>query len=355
MTQYSYQVHQRLDNALKIEWDQLWQQSRYATMFNSSKWFRTNYLASPKAEYTIFAFYTGAQLVGVYASEKRQFYGITTLSPVGSTHVIDNALLVESNSQAIIRYMFNVIAKHGNIHIPRINSDSAHGLNQAFPEASYVLLYVAPKMPIAGLDPLRYLSRSDRRELERLKRQYHVDLEYKEYRYPDNLDQQLNMMINLDTHSAKEARNMSVFSQSHYIDFYRAFIKEYRHSITISVLYYQKSPVAYIFSFSDKETFVAYQASYLREYKKLSPGRMLFYYLLGRLSQSQSKYFDMCGGTNVYKTAFVPTLTFHYDVLYSNNLMINLWWRCIILVGRLKQRVIPMKFSNDSRYIFTTI
>ena len=117
----------------------------------------------------------------------------------------------------------------------------------------------------------------------------------------------------------------------------------------ISFLFYENEPIVYEYGFLVNNYYVGEQIAYHNDYKKVSPGKIMLYYLLPNLVKQGVTVLDQGGGISDYKSLFSKEYRFLYNIYYSNNAVVMMWWKLINTIRRYKQLMFPKKFIPVTR------
>lgn len=100
-----------------------------------------------------------------------------------------------------------------------------------------------------------------------------------------------------------------------------------RGRVAIDVLSYDDVPFICGIGFYSKKTYHAFYTSYDADYRHLSPGKLLLFYLLQRLKDQGVEVFDFSRGKSTLKSEFTSLARTQYTLSYTTNYMTDLWWK----------------------------
>lgn len=352
MKKYSTKLLENVDLRFEREWKALWKKAENANLFNSPDWFS---MASGRTKFKIFAVYQNGELVAVMPLSPTKAFGISVLSPLNHEFTINTPFLLKEVSLKLIKCLFQFASKEGNLYINKIDLEEAVILKKAFPEGVFPLISVNPHIDLAGGDPFRYISSKNKHEIRRVLRKHGDSVQIKIIAEKEEISRFMPTMFEIDRKSAKEKRAMSIFTKEENIEVFKRFADKLSKFIEIAVLSYDNIPVAYIFCFKSREAYILYQASYLFEARKISPGKIIVMKLLESIATRKYKLFDFSGGVSAYKQDFTTEYYIQYNFYLSSKISIRLWWSVINKARRLKQILFPQKYTRDHEFLFKTL
>ena len=352
MNNYQIKILSSIDSRFVKEWQNLWKKSDNANLFNSYDWFVTCQNAGEVTHYQVFACYQDKELVAVFPTTSTKCYGINVTVPIGHTFIVDTAFLTKNYDHELLKHLFEKVLQK-NVYITTLDEKITTILKLIFPNLFFSLISVNPYVNFEN-DPLRFFGGSKMRKLNHIIKINQENLEFREYNQNDDLEKQLNVMFEVEQHSAKKQNAKDIFSQEENRQFYINLVRYSKKFVKIFFLYYQNKPIAYGFCLLSGNKLIGYQTSYLAEYAKLSPGKIMVKYLLETLKDKSIEVFDFGGGVSAYKQQFTPDYFFQYNLYHSNNMFIMLWWKSINFARRMKQIVLPEKFTKDHQFLFKT-
>jgi CelD/BcsL family acetyltransferase involved in cellulose biosynthesis len=126
--------------------------------------------------------------------------------------------------------------------------------------------------------------------------------------------------------SSRRARGKGTFTDPNTKKIFNSIMKFWADEISLDVMYFKGKPVCYMFGILNAKTFYALNTAYLEGYQDIIPGKMVVYYLLQRLQASGVELFDFLRGSSRFKQDFTPFFSEQYDVYFSNNILVRIWW-----------------------------
>lgn len=350
---YKTEILNEIDYVFVRQWRNLWDRAENSNPFNSHDWLKMNSETINHKENKIYVSYEGDKLVAVLPLTKNKCFGVPVYCPLGYKEIVNSPFLLETIDKYLIYSFFNKIIEDNNIYLPKVDTKEVSILNEIFPEMFFPLISVNPYINI-GNNPLRYVSKSNIKLLKKRIKSIKKRITFRTYDYKYNLDKYLEVMFKIDSKSAKSLRSKDIFSKEENKEIFKKIVTHCGKYVCISFLYYDKLPIAYSFNFIFKNTFLGYQMSYLRQYKDITPGKLIIFHLLNNLKRTPFRIIDFCGGLSSYKMEFVKDYYFQHSILFSRNPLIMSYWKAINRVRRFKQNIYPEKHSRDHEFLFKT-
>lgn len=356
MNNEKYQIYivKKINDTLINQWKELWKKGENANIFNSYEWFLTCLETYNIKDYELHVSYSNEKLVAILALCVYRRFGVKVSSTLCNNFLVDTAFLLEKFDKKLLKYFFSAIIVKRNLYIQKIDNKSAEFLQNLFPDMFFSLISANPYVDISK-DNLASISPTTHRQIKRIIKKNPNQFSFKIYGGTDNLSQYLMTMFNLEQNSSKKLRAMDLFSKKENREFFTNLVKNCSPLIKICILYYNNHPLAYQFGFLYNNIFHAYQTSYLFEYAKLRPGKTMLFHLLENLKKNNIDALDLGGGMSMYKLEFTSSYRLLYDLYYSKNIFITLWWKSINLLRRIKQIIFPKKFTRDHEFLFKTL
>jgi CelD/BcsL family acetyltransferase involved in cellulose biosynthesis len=340
-----------LDASLIKQWKQLWKKAVNASVFNSYEWFLTYQKSHVTREF--YVCYQGETLVAILPLRKTKKFGVSVLTALGGNFLVESAFLVERYDKALLSSFFQQIFFSNTIFLPKIDEQAVVLLSRIFPQLFFTVMSVNPILPIS-VDSFNVVSKSTLRQIRKVLKHNEGKYTFVMYTGKD-VEKQMTHMFSIDKKSAKSTRAMDIFSKKENRDAFLTMSKQLSKYVCLGFLSFDGKPIAYQFGFMYQGTFAAYQTSYLVEYRKIRPGKLLFYYLIKYLQELGIQSLDLGGGISTYKQEFTPEYRVLYDLYFSSNNAIVFWWKFINWIRRKKQIVFKKKFTRDHEFLFKTL
>jgi len=349
---YKTIIIKQIDQKFIHEWKRLWDKAENANMFNSYDWFKTTLELSKNKEYEIYVCYKDNQLVALLPLQTYKFLGVKVLGTVNKEHLIDTAFLIEKYNKELFGHFFEAIFRKKNIYFQKIDNKAAILFHDLFPHLLISLMSVNPTVDLSG-DPFKNASPSMIAQIKRIIRKNSDHLEFA--MHSENLEKHFGTMMKLQEESSKHVRSMDIFVDKENKKYYQRLIKNCSQFVRINILYFNKKPIAYEYGYLYKNFYTGDQISFHNDYRKLNPGKTLMFYLFAHLKKVGIKTLDMGGGISNYKMSYTQDYRTLYNIYYSNNIFIMIWWKTINNARRIKQVLFPKKFTRDHKFLFKTL
>lgn len=346
---YSTTVIHSIDDSFIKQWKGLWEKSENATAFNSYEWFTMHVEAYKIKKYEIYACFNKKKLVAILPLYHTKRFGISVKSVMGD--ICDTPFLMEKYDKNLLRDFFTRITRDGNLYLMKVDEKATMLLHEMFPEMFYPLMSVNPYILIES-DPLRYLPSSAKADIRKILRRNEGQLKFELYTGRKSLEKNLPIVFSIAEKSAKKLNSRDIFSKKEKREYFQHFVTYLSKFVRIGVLYYQNTPIVSAFGFITNHLFWGYYISYLYDYRKLSPGKLMIVELLQECVDSSITHFDLGGGISNYKQQFTPTYRCLYDIYYSPNPLFMWVWKTINFARRMKQRLLPEKYTRDHEFLF---
>lgn len=355
MKHFEMKYYRTVTSELIAEWDEAWNQSENATVFNSYWWFELCLRAEKITNFEIAVCYRRGELVAIVPLLKSRCYGVPVMTTLGYKYCVDTPFLLVDTSTEVVEFFFTALLAKYALYLTTIDESIATVLKTSFPTLFLSLMSVNPYIQLGEGDPLRYVSSSNKRSIRKVLRAHGSDFTFQEHTADtSDLGAEFEKLVSIEQHSSKKANHKDIFSDTHTLSFYKHMVKYGKQFVRIYVLLYKETPIVYGLCLTDGKKMIGYQTSYLLEYRSLSPGKILLQNVLNDLNES-FEIFDFGGGISTYKQEYTPNYFFQYNLYYSNNIFIVLWWKSINWARRMKQTYFPLKYTRDHEFLFKTI
>lgn len=338
-----------LDDKLIKEWKALWTHAENANLYNSYDWYLTSKATTNTKNYIFYVCYQGSKLVALLPMEEYKVFGFPVLGSINKSYIIETGFLLETYDKTLFQVFFGRLLENKNIYLQKIDSKAATILHELFPKAFIHIMSVNPILPMTD-DPLSNASPSTISQIKRLLRKNEDHIEYKAY--TDNLEKHFDTMLNLQKYTSKHIKSMDIFEHEIHQRYYRNLTKFCAKNVKIIFLYFDKKPIGYIYNVFWNKYVLGEQIAFHNDYRKISPGKLMIYILVEYLKKNNFKILDMGGGITPYKMSFTNEYRLLYNVYISSNMFAMTWWKTITFVRRMKQILLPKKFSRDHEFLF---
>lgn len=349
---YKIEVLKKIDRKRIDQWKELWKKAENANIYNSYEWFQACIETNTVKEYEVYLCYENEQLSALLPLHAYRCFGVKVLGSFDKDHLVDTPFLMKNYDSKLFKHFFNNIMQNKNIYLQKVDNKSAIMLHKVFPDLFFSLISVNPVVDIKG-DPFMHMSNSTKAQVKKIIKRNEATLSFKTY--TSQLEEHLETIFKLQNKSSKKARSMDIFENENIKLYYRNLIKYCKQFVCINLLYFENKPIAYEIGCMYKKHYAGDQISYHNDYKKLSPGRLIMFFLLSSLKNKEINELDMGGGISSYKMSVAGDYRLLYNVYYSPNSAVMIWWKLINRVRRMKQILFPKKFTRDHEFLFKTL
>jgi|SRR5579885_375751 len=351
--EFTTAVITQLDESFIKQWKQLWENAANANIYNSYEWFCTYMEISKNKSYEIHVCYNDGKLVALLPLQHYRCFGIAVYGTLDKEHLGDSAFLLESFDKELLRIFFtDLFKKRKALYLQKIDEKAVTILHEMFPTLFFSLISVNPFIDLRG-NPFVSASSTMLSQMKKILRKNEGHIQFTSYN--TNLQTHLQTMFALQEESSKKARGMDIFANEDNKHYFQSLTKHCSRFVRINFLYFDSQPVAYEYGFLYKDKYTGEQISYHNGYKKISPGKLIVYFLLDYLAKKDVVFVDQGGGINEYKMQFTSNYRLLYNLYYSDNFLFLFWWKLINHIRRIKQICFPRKHTRDHEFLFKTL
>ncbi len=349
-TNYNIRICKDINKELINAWEDLWQRSDNASVFNSYSWFKTNQTTMNIKNFEIVVCFREKQLVAVLPLYFTKKFGIKTSISLDYKPA-STPFLFENYDPKLFKYFFDFLRQKKSFYLAKVHMDAIKILYDYYPNMLYSLISVDPYLN-KKKHPDLINSNTNHKNTRKLIKRYAHQLKFENYDQTHNLKHYLDQMFNLEQKSRKKQRKMDIFSSTSTREFFKNIVKYCKPFIKIHFIYFNNQPIGYTFNLAYKKRIFGYQIAYLADQKKLSPGKMLILHVIEILKYNGYSQLEMGGGISSYKLEYAPDYYYLYDIYHSDNPLIMFWWRLINSARRMKQILFPLKHTRDHEFLF---
>lgn len=314
-------THDELTKDLQKRWQALWNKSSDAHFFNGPQWFIACKNAFGTEKYIILTIVRDGELKGVVPLVKEKKFGISVWTSPGERFVDKSSLLLPTKDVSLLREVSDKLSEIGNFYLQEVNEETAKLFrevkNLTVRESS--LNYYLPLKD----DPYQFMTNKNRNKIRNKIKNNAEHLSYKSYQGDRD---GFNVALEMDKRSSKRRQGKSTFVRERERTFFRELLKQTGKDFSVDILFYDKLPIIYGIGFTANKTYNACITAYDDAYAFLSPGKMLHFYLFPRLQQAGVEIFDFSRGITALKKDFTSLAHAQYDVVYTRNRFVRLWW-----------------------------
>lgn len=341
----------QINSTFATEWKRLWKTGESANYFNSYEWFSACLKIGIIREYEIIALYRDSQLHAVLPLQKAKLYGISVVSSVVNEHLVDNPILLKTYDKKILKKLLQFVFAKGNVYLQKLDQTTAQLTRNLYATPLLTILSVNPVIDTTG-ELFKGVSPSTIRHINKIYRLYPDKITFRFFEN-DTLDENiLEKMVAIEQSSSKKQKAMDIFSNESTKRYFTQVPRYDKKHVKLLVLFYENEPVAYQYGYLYNKRFDGIQTAYLHEYAKVSPGKTMILKSIEILKERGVKLIDLGGGISMYKQAFTKDYKVLYDMYYSSNPLIMIWWKLINKARRLNQIIRPIKYTRDHEFLF---
>jgi len=351
MRRYKVLTYQSLTGDLINSWRNLWQKAQNQSYYNSYEWFLVCLAVYKISEYKIYCCYKDNELVAIFPTVKRRKFAVNVISCPGDQYIDLAPLLLKIYDFVVVKLLIETMVKDGNLYLVQIDSKNAHFLKKMLPQGLASIISLVPFIDIRE-DPFRDMSGDNKRKLGSLNNKYKDNLTHLFFSTKGDLKKYFKVMVAIDQKSSKKLKSRDLFSKEENVELYETMIEKSAQNIRIDLLFYKDIPIAYVFAIVFSKRYLAINTAYLSDYKKLSPGKLLFYHIIKNLQEEGYEHFSFGLGHSRLKEEFTKRYQLQFEFYYSKNFLIMLWWKMINLLRRFRILLIRTQNSDDYLYLF---
>jgi CelD/BcsL family acetyltransferase involved in cellulose biosynthesis len=307
-------TYNQLSDVLLSKWEELWQNSEFATVVNSPAWFLSSLKAFPTKEIRIIALHKSKKLIGIALFVKVKMYGFSVWQTPGAEFADRNSLLLDLNEDTIVYYFCEELKKLGNVNLTGLTSENIMLLQQKVKNAKFLQV---------DQDPYSYFEESiygdfpKRHRTNVMNRLSHLEEPVEFITSRKNHNKALEIAYQIEIQSSKNEHGKSVFDRTDAKTFYSSFANLLPKNMAISLLYFGEKPVAYCIGFVCNNTFFASQKAHLSEYNYYNPGKVVMIKMLEYWNKKGIQEFSHGRGYDRFKMSFTKTARPIFTMTYS--------------------------------------
>ncbi len=343
MNKIRFEQATELTDGRKKEWNDLWERSPDAHFFNSAGYFLSFIDAFEPKPWKIIFCYDRDKLVAVLPLIRSKKFGISVFAcPDRVRNYLDRTALLASKDVAqFIEPLIEYTKKLGNIFL----ADCPDHLHRIFLTNSNYLQEETTKCP-QGKIGANVLVNMSARQGRSMRNKIKLNKKHLRFKYfTGNLDQQLETMIEIERSSGKSQKGIALFDHKDAKKLYRSTIKTSSQNIAVGMLHFDEQPIASVFGLICKNTFLCTHMAFRTEFRNLGPGKILIYFLLEELKKRGVQNFDFSKGDGRLKREFTNKLPAQYNIYFSNNALVMIWWRAIVGIRVILKSIRSVKQS----------
>lgn len=323
---YVIKKYTHVSGAFFNDWLQLWSKTEGVHFFNSPYW--THCCQGIFSEPTvIFAYYRGNILCGVISVSLVRKWWVKLLADIGWKYLDKSAVLFNPLHEEWIRETLSEILQTyclcmTEISETRLGTFLSH--DSAIPRISSANPYI--DLTQTGLSRL---SKWKRKQYRSVLSKSEIGIQI--YR-GDELESAMSTVVDIEARSNKSKLKRGIFHDQRAKDLFTNLCKLSKDSILIFVMTHNGVPIAHEFGFIYGGRYMAYHAAYVQDYRHLSPGNTLMFYILQYLRESWFTLYDASRWHTSQKAAFTNSYTNHFSLYFFNKVSISVYFRIIFFL-----------------------
>ncbi|MFG6342221.1 MAG: GNAT family N-acetyltransferase [Lachnospiraceae bacterium] len=307
-------------------WGELWGNIETAHFFNSYSW----YIACReglKQKIHIWYVYCEKALIGVFPLCKTSRYGIECWGIIGKPYTDKCSILFHSDYCQFLSQIFQEIGKKTPVVLEEVPE------TWKFDDSNPVLLEVASFNPFVNLDE-DILCQVKRKEWNSIKRKSEKNGFYFKILYAKDVQNNIHVLWEIENQSSKPSKKRAMFETELTKNFFQKISDA--NECVLAILYDGEKPIAHMFGYNIKDKFFhAHHMSFVQEYSKETPGKLVIYRLICHLKEKGVSVFDFSRGETMLKKHFSIYRETHYDFYYNCSAIVKKWFEvCKYIKGK---------------------
>lgn len=350
MKNYEVVVYKDLNEELIKSWKILWSRSKYANFFNSYEFHLVCRKTFSRKNFKVFCLKINSEIVAILPLIKDRVLGVSSYSDRCGRFFEKTPLLVKGGYEDKLKLLIDyVIYYNHSIHLSELPQYIASKLRTVYKES---LVSIISINPYVDLDSESYINLK-KKDVSKIRNRIKKNIDKIEHLHlKNNLNKALGVVFDLERRSYKMTMGKEMFNEESSKLFYKNLIHICKNNIVIDFLTFDKKPFVSSVGIICKGRYYACHTCYLRDYKYLIPGKMLTYFMLHKLKEEGVRIFDFVRGLTRLKEDFTKDFSIQYDFYLSSSSLINLWWKIVNFIRRLRIVLIKTKYSKDYLYLF---
>jgi CelD/BcsL family acetyltransferase involved in cellulose biosynthesis len=314
-------LRNKLDENLLMKWNDLWNKSEEGHFFNTPEWLLAYCRSHGVKNFSIVTIEDDDELLLVLPLVKERFFGISAYGSPGGKYLNKSSLLIKNIDKELLQELINYLIKQGNFCLKELSAELADIIekidNRLIKKESSINPYINLD------DPYKFLSNKQRNKIRNTIARNKNALRYESFTGDMNA---LNLVFEMDKRSSRTKKGKATFVDDTDRKFCQDMLKSLPKNFQIDLLYYEKDLICYSIELAFKKVIQAFNTGYNENYRQLRPGKILTYLLLDRLKNENYEILDFSRGNSILKQEFTSLLKKNYEILFSKNLFVMLWW-----------------------------
>ncbi len=315
-------VKHQLNKEFLDKWHILWEKAYNPHLFNTPEWFLAYCEVFDVKDSLVLFIEEKGQLVALLPLVYDKVFGIRALVSPGGRFLDKSSLLLRLNDDSCINLIIKKLMSIDSFYLHELSKELSDMIVKSNRELLVREASINPYIPLTG-DPFQYLAKDNKNKIfNRVKR----NKEHLKYRNFLGDPAALEIAFTVDEISYKKTKGKPVFSSEREKSFFRKLLVMCKQHIVVNVVYYDNVPIVYDIGYLYKNTYQGALTSYNTNYRNLSPGKLLLYFILQRVKKEGLDTFDFSRGSSVFKSEFTNLSYPQYDAFYAKNLIVKYWW-----------------------------
>lgn len=312
------------ENDIK-DWEKLWKNSDTAHFFNSYSWF-LGCRDGLNQSLRIWFVYCEAVLIGIIPLCKTRKYGIECWGIIGKPYTDKCPILFDKHYYDDLPQVLHEIGKTMPVVLEEVPESWKNDENNS------ILHEVASINPFVNLYE-DVLSQVKRKEWNNIKQKSEkVKFVFKVFKEED-LHDNIHVLWEIESQSNKPSKNRAMFQSEKIKDLFH--IVSGASESMLFVLYDGEIPIAHMFGYNIKnKIFHAHHMSYVQEYSKQTPGKIVIYWLICYLKEHGFQIFDFSRGETMLKNHFSTYKESNYICYYNCFVPVQVWFKFCMFIKR---------------------
>jgi CelD/BcsL family acetyltransferase involved in cellulose biosynthesis len=335
-------IYKTLDNSLMKKWQNLWNNTAPANIFNSPGWTKAYIESYFPEEIKIITLQDDTGIVGILPLVKERYLGINAYVTIGNKFSHRCTLLGDLSNKKLARALIQELIKSQPVYLGHLNDRELNCFISAYPEVCLLQSESILQMPLFSPDGNFTISK--RRQILKKARD-----EEKYLKLTRSIENKvgLNTVFNIDDKSSKSQNKYNVFGDKKHRDFYIKLVNYLGENIVINFLYRKNIPVAYELGFSNGDTYIDSERAYLFKHSHYTPGKVLIVKLAEDLAKRGYKVLDLGPGIDNFKNSLTKNHHRISDIAVIKNPLTRLY---ILNAVKIRKRVYNAVFANTRIY-----
>jgi GNAT acetyltransferase-like protein len=309
-------IYKKINKEIQKAWDSLWNQSEYANNTNSFQWFQSTVDAFGYKEYAIVAVYKKDALIGIVGLVKEKIYGVPVYTVAPYDFLCGTPFLLDLDDTEAVKTFTTTLLTLGNVFFNNVPESAATLLQKNTDSIDTKRKTINYYLPLVK-DAQGSVRLENRKKF--LRDCHTIEDKLTVKNFDGQKEEGLTIAFTIDEQSRKEKRGYSVFANPQIKQFYQALLTHFQKHLRINILYFEKAPIAYEIGFLIGKNYFGSQMSFIAEYGKYSPGKVLLVNVIDYVASLGVTTMDFGSGDSRIKQLLTREHRFLYQVMISKN------------------------------------